>query len=450
MTVSLHDIAPDRPNLEDVEPHQGQTKFHKDRIKERWRGLFGGTGSGKTFAGVLEDIYWAISYPGVEGAIFEPTYGMIKRNVVPILDSVLGHPFDKSPLIQDYNRGDMLITWSPGISPDNRQRQSKTWLSSLDDPEKAEGQSLDYAHIDEARLVRHMDTALKVIQRRLRGSASTRGLHYPIGAWITTTPDEPGSTLHQFFEDPELRNPKSQVYRMSLFDNRSNLPDGYVNEVVRAHTGGEYDRFVLGLFATVEAGILRFDYSVHVIHDFPTSEGIVYVNEQNEPIQNQTNIRAYNYGHDFGWTNPAAQIVIGWDGDGRAYALDEYYKTQATDEDLTESAHEFETIYGKGDWWCDPSEPQTIDKLTQAKLTGRPYKGKREDGIRELGSRLRIQGDEKYRLYVHRKCVNLISELQTYDPEKKTRDHAVDALRYGVMGGMPQGDIQISYGRRPW
>lgn len=440
-----------KTNLQEATPHQGQISFHKARLRQRWRGLFGGTGSGKTYAGVLEDIYWAINYPGVEGAVFEPTYGMIKRNVVPILDSVLGHPFQDSPYIENYNRGDMLITWRQGRAPDNTLKQSKTWLSSLDDPEKAEGQSLDYAHIDEARLVRHMDTGFKVIQRRLRGSATTRGLGYPIGAWVTTTPDDPGSTLHQFFEDPITRNPESRIYRMTLFDNRANLPTGYINEVVRAHVGGEYDRFVLGLFATVEAGILGFDYSMHVIHDFQTAEGIVYVNEQDEPIQHHNSIKVYSYGHDFGWTNPAAQIVIGWDGDGRVYVLDEYYKQLSPEEELIESARELETIYMPGDWWCDASEPRTIDKLLTAGLTARPYKGKREDGIRELGSRFRLQGDMRYRLYIHKRCVNLISELQTYDPEQKTRDHAVDALRYGIMGGIPPiGDIQVGSAKRPW
>ncbi len=451
MKMSLQKIAPDKPNLEAVVPHEGQLEFFQSRYRDRWRGLFGGTGSGKTYAGILEVLYWALNYPGVEGAIFEPTFGMINRNVIPILDSLLGTPFQDSPFVTNYNKGDMVITWAKGIAPDGTIKQSKTWLNSLDDPEKSEGQSLDYAHIDEARLVRHIESALKVIQRRLRGSATARGQGYPIGAWITTTPNEPGSILHQFFEDPDLRNPNSRVFRMSLFDNRANLPEGYINEVERAHTGGEYDRFILGLFATVESGILRFDYTKHVIHDFQDADGIVFINEQDEPIQHLSSIRAYSYGHDFGWTNPAAQVVIGWDGDHRAYVLDEFYKAQATEEELIASAIEFQNLYGKGDWYCDPSEPRTIEKLNDSmEIYAKPNKSKREDGIRELGSRLQIQGDGKYRLYVHRRCVNLISEIQAYDPEEKTRDHAVDALRYGVIGEAPPQEMQISFAKRPW
>jgi hypothetical protein len=38
---------------------------------------------------------------------------------------------------------------------------------SLDDPERAEGPNVDYIHIDEARLVRHLNTAWLTSVRRL-------------------------------------------------------------------------------------------------------------------------------------------------------------------------------------------------------------------------------------------------------------------------------------------
>jgi hypothetical protein len=40
------------------------------------------------------------------------------------------------------------------------------------------------------------------------------------------------------------------------------------------------------------------------------------------------------YAVDFGWTNPSAIMVDGFDGDGRLWILDEFYKTQASTEDL--------------------------------------------------------------------------------------------------------------------
>lgn len=434
-----------------AEPNPGgQQDFFEQRLWHRWRALLGGTGSGKTFAGVLEVIFWCLNYPGVEGIIFEPTYAMIKRNILPLLDFILGSPFEDSPFIKRYNKGDQLITWADRKGPDGRTYNSKTWMGSLEYPERAEGQSLDYIHADELRLVRYVMLALKVMQRRLRGSATGRRLDHPVGAWITTTPDEPLSELHQFTENPETRNPNLKVYRMSLYDNKGNLPPGYVDEVVRAHTGGEYDRFILGLFAAVAEGILRFDYSKHVVHEYETGGETWLVDESNEPIIPLSAIRSYNYGHDFGWTDPAAQIAIGWDGDRRAYALDEFYQSRANEETLIENLREFEKTHGRGDVICDASEPRTIDKINGAGLVAISYKGKREDGLRELGSRLELEGDNRYRLYVHRKCVNLISELQSYNPKEKTRDHAVDALRYGILGGWSGGEIEVGFGMRPW
>jgi hypothetical protein len=84
------------------------------------------------------------------------------------------------------------------------------------------------------------------------------------------------------------------------------------------------------------------------------------------------------------------------------------------------------------------------------KIYARKHDGRREDGIRELGSRLAKQGDGRCRLYVHSRCKNLISEMLVYDPEKKQFDHAVDALRYAVIGGKTNREsIQISFARRP-
>jgi hypothetical protein len=38
----------------------------------------------------------------------------------------------------------------------------------------------------------------------------------------------------------------------------------------------------------------------------------------------------------------------------------------------------------------------------------------------------------KLRIYISSHCINLISELLEYKIEVKERDHAVDALRYGL------------------
>ena len=38
-----------------------------------------------------------------------------------------------------------------------------------------------------------------------------------------------------------------------------------------------------------------------------------------------------------------------------AYALDELYKSMADERVLVDNALDFEVMYGKGSWWCDPT-----------------------------------------------------------------------------------------------
>jgi hypothetical protein len=57
---------------------------------------------------------------------------------------------------------------------------------------------------------------------------------------------------------------------------------------------------------------------------------------------------------------------------------------------------------------------------------------KRDEGIRMLGGRFQVVGDGRPRIFVHKCCVNWISEAQIYDATKKVFDHAMDATRYAL------------------
>jgi len=121
---------------------------------------------------------------GAEGYIFEPTYRMVRRILIPTLESLLGYPIDANYLVQNYLRTENRIDFRNG---------SRLWFGGLEDPEMAEGPNIDFVMVDEARLVRHFDVAWRVIQRRIRGSVPDK---YKTGAYVTTTPDAPGSVLH--------------------------------------------------------------------------------------------------------------------------------------------------------------------------------------------------------------------------------------------------------------
>jgi len=386
-------------------PHEKQRPFHEDRYKYRFRLISGGTGSGKTIAGVWEMLSYLLDdNPGSVGYIFEPTYGMVRRNLIPKFQRLLGLPIEANYAVREFHRTDNRIEF---------KNESQLWFGGLDQPEMAEGAEIDFIQVDEARLVRRFEEAWQSILRRLRGSVPGK---YHTGAYVTTTPNAPFSFLHAFFENSKTRNPQSKVYRMSIYDNKY-LTREQILTIEQSHTGGNAERFIFGRFANVGAGTIPFDSTIHEL-----------------TTVDMKRIKEVIYGVDFGWTNPSAIICVGFDGDGRAYVLDEYYQNRIQPEVLACEAKNMVARWGKGRFYCDRSEPASIEMLRREGLSAYADSTKREDGIHELSGRFIIAGDGKPRIYIHTSCVNTIQELITYDDQVKENDHAVDALRYVVMG----------------
>jgi hypothetical protein len=205
-----------------------------------------------------------------------------------------------------------------------------------------------------------------------------------------------------------------RIYRWSIFDNPT-LPRSFTDEIVRTHTGGLADRFIFGRFATVGSGSFPFDTTVHV-----------------KELSDKSLINKMRYGVDFGWSNPSVIIANAFDSDGRGYVVDEFYKSETSNEALAKAALEMQKEWGRGEFLCDKSCPEGIIKFRRVGLNAKEYEYKREDGLRELGSRLVLSGDGQPRQFVSKRCVNLIDELLEYKEDVKEHDHAVDALRYSL------------------
>ena len=378
--------------------------FHLGRYQVFARLISAATGGGKTLAGAFDAVMYAYQNPGSVSYWFEPNFKMVKRNLIPALDHelLLGKPFYSHPWVSNYNRTDSRIDWRNG---------SQSWLIGLDDPESAEGPNVDYIWGDEVRLLGKPDVAFDVWIRRLRGSIPGK---YHICLSCTTTPNEPGSVIFNHFEHPELKLENSKVYRWDI-DANIYLTEEAKNRIKRAHTGGMYDRFVLGRFAAVGEGTFSFDSTIHT---FKSIDKAV--------------IKQVIYGVDFGWTNPSAIIAVGYDGDGRTYVLEEFYQARVHVETLIQEAKEMQQQWGSGIFYCDSSEPRTIEEMRLAGIDAVANKSKREEGFREVGGRLIKQADNRYRLMINESCVNLIFEMQVFQESKKENDHAVSALRYAL------------------
>lgn len=387
-------------------PHSKQRGFHEDRYTVKFRLISGGTGSGKTIAGVFEMLSYLLENNGAVGYIFEPSYRMVRRILIPTLEGLLGYPIESNHVVEAYMKTESRIDFRNG---------SKLWFGGLEDPESAEGPNVDFIQCDEARLVRHFDVAWRVIQRRIRGSVPGK---YQTGAFITTTPDAPGSILHCFFENPKTRDVDSRVYRMSIDDN-IHLPADYIEGIKRSHHGGLAERFIYGRFAAVGAGTIPFDATVHVVS-----------------FIDRATLKEVIYGVDFGFTNPSCILAVGFDGDGRAYVLTEFYQRRVMHTDLAQEAEQMQSQFGRERFYCDRSQPETIEQFKSLGIRAEGSRAKRDESIREMAGRFLQAGDGKPRIFISDECVNLIAELQTYDENVKENDHAVDALRYALASKM--------------
>ena len=322
-------------------PFPKQMLFHQDRYKVRHRAVFSGVGGGKTICGCFEMVSMLLENPKSVGYIFEPTYKMVRRILIPTLESkyLLGHPIDSNPIVSAFKRSDNCIEFLDGQT---------LWFGGLEEPEFAEGTNVDVVLLDEAQYIRKFAESQDVVLRRLRGSGKTdRDITCSI---VTTSPPPlvPDCRLYDFYENPEKRNPDSRVYRWSMLDN-SHLGEKYKQEILATHHGALAKRFVEGLFAPVGTGSFDYDSTIHEFKQL-----------QPEIIQKVI------YGVDFGWTNPSAIVCVGFDSDGRAYILDEFYQNRTQTETLISEFKEMLAEHGQGRIICDRSAPATIDMLRSA------------------------------------------------------------------------------------
>lgn len=144
-------------------------------------------------------------------------------------------------------------------------------------------------------------------------------------------------------------------------------------------------------------------------------------------------------GVDFGFTNPAAVYTIQKDYDSRYFITEEWYKTGQTDAQIAD----YVAALKWNECYPDPESASGIEELKRRGVNVRDVI-KNKDSVRNGINAVR-ELFKSNRLFVHKDCVNLIWELETYSyPDKKAdhneeekpikeNDHALDAIRYALM-----------------
>lgn len=361
--------------------------------RDRFAGFVGGIGSGKSYAGAVKGLLEAGSTKCL-GVVTAPTYPMLRDATLRTYLDLAGDA------IVDFHRSEMLATLANG---------SEVLFRSADNPDRLRGPNISWWHGDEASLY-GADVWPVMIGRLREGGKAGR-------AWITFTPKGRNWIYHRLSE--------FTLFRARTRDNPY-LDDEFIRSLEASYTGGFARQELEGEFVSFEGLVYEdFDRTRHV---------------QDRPGP----FKRYVAGLDEGYTNPAVILVVGLDHDDRAHVAEEFYRRRVLQGEVVAEAKRLQAAYGIEMFFADPSAAGLIADLRANHVRVVEATNDVLPGIQRVKAVLAVQGDSRPRLTVQPSCVNVIAEFESYiwkegrhgvkDEPEKANDHALDALRYALMG----------------
>ena len=183
-------------------------------------------------------------------------------------------------------------------------------------------------------------------------------------------------------------------------------------------------------------------YQVAGLGNWGIVEGLVYENwEEKEFDVNEISKRKgvkSAFGLDFGYTNDPSAFFCGLIdvANKEIYVFDEIYKNAMKNRQIAEEI--IRKGYGKEKIVADSQEPKSIDELYDLGLKGIRKSRKGRDSINNG-----VQYIQDYKIIIHPRCVNFITEISNYmwdkdkfdNPVNKPVDdfnHLMDAMRYAL------------------
>ena len=194
---------------------------------------------------------------------------------------------------------------------------------------------------------------------------------------------------------------------------------------------------------------------------FSAATGLVYSSfSRNTHIVKRADIDVPNswrlYCYDYGFKDPRVLLEVGKTPADQYVILDEYYESGKPVEHLVNpddgTGWLLENEKLTGEVFCD-HEPEHILKFRSAGFDAKAAQKNIDEGIEEVRSVLEV--DDAIGgpgLLITDDCTNIIQEFLSYKEDdvgtSRAQDHALDALRYGIMGDryVETGGARSGYG----
>ena len=385
-----------------------QSQIAQDR--HRFRVVNCGRRFGKTTLAVLEMIAKAVYGDNRQICYIAPTYQQARDIAWQELKRL------SLPAVNKVNESRLEVTLNT-----TKGGTSTIMLRGWESIETLRGQKFDFIVVDEIASMRNWQTNWEEVIRPTLTDVKGEAL-------FISTP----KGFNHFYDLYNLQDRDSDYmsFHYTSYDN-AHLP---VEELEKAKQELTEDRFAqeyMADFRKTEGLVYKeFDRDVHVVNEIPEKSYTEYI-----------------AGIDFGFTNPTAVIHIKRDGDDNYYVTQEWYKKGRTEEQIADYVKScgFNRVYP------DPAAPSAIEVMNNkgiAIVDVIKNKDSIQNGINRVRQLLKMG-----KLHIHRDCVSLISEFETYSyPEKrpdnneqenpiKENDHALDALRYALATNIPDNVV---------
>lgn len=292
-----------------------------------------------------------------------------------------------------------------------RYKDSLIQFFSLDDPEKIKSFNANYLWLEEANEFTWDDYL--ILKLRLNRT--------------------PGKDLNQIFLS---LNPVDET----LWIKQKLIGDDDV-EVIKSNY--EDNPFLPGDYISLLKGLESQDpnyYRIYAKGEWGRLENVIYTNW--DLIEEMPyDFQFERYGVDFGYENPTVVLRIGIT-DTDLFMDELLYQTHVTNADLIDRLIAEKINL---DFFADSAEPGRIEEICRAGLNC-------YSAIKDV--KLGIDTLKRFNIHVTKRSVNVIREIRSYARKKdknghvldepvKYSDHAMDALRYAVMGGkgMPEESL---------
>ena len=396
-----------------------QTDFYLS--EKRFPALVGGRGAGKTWALCLKAYNLCLKYPGIRGVLTEPTFDMIRRNLVPVWEKQFkGLGGWGWRIFHDGVPSE--IAFANGSVIDLRP-------ATADQAGKFEGPTYGFGAMDEIKEGDQFPVFMAMVP-------SIRAPETPQQLFVATTPERIRPWIRRIWTEkvsPITREPLTAENYPKF---RAETDDNYnLDKETKALWHELYgnsrlaDQMLRGLDVPLE-GVAFEDFTEAHIGEPPP--GTVF--------------KRILAGLDFGATSPTSMHEIRLDTNDDVWITREFYKRNVTD---------YDWIGASGEWnislvVCDPSRADKELEEMRRKYgvriqRARPPAKRFEERVRLLRTRLAPGTDGHIRFHVSRNCPNAINEIQNLAFaevrlgewqadrwEAGSLDHAFDDICYGL------------------